>query len=173
METEKTRTGIYPAYYYQYIQLVEDENLLAILEDQLKKTEDFFKSVPEGKYLYKYAEGKWSVKEIIQHMIDTERVFSYRALAVGRNDPNALPSFDQNVYAKCSNADNRNWRELTDEFLVVRKSTIFLFKSFSEEQLNKVGKVRDQQMSVTAMGYTIAGHFAHHINILKERYLTN
>ena len=173
MEIEKTSTGIYPAYFYKYIQLVENENLQAILQDQLKKTEDFFKSIPEGKYLYRYAEGKWSVKETIQHMIDTERVFSYRALAFARNDPNTLPSFDQNTYAKNSNGDKRNWKELTDEFLAVRESTIFLFKSFSEEQLQIVGQVSDYKMSATAMGYTIAGHVAHHINILQERYLTD
>jgi hypothetical protein len=171
METGNNKIGIYSPHFYNYIKLVENEDLKTVLKNQLQESEKFFTSIPEEKHLYKYAENKWSVKEVIQHIIDTERVFDYRALAFSRKDIHTLPSFDENDYAKNSNADSRNWQDLMNEFMVVRKSTIFLFQSFSPEQSDAVGKASDYEMSVKAMGYTIAGHFAHHINILKERYL--
>lgn len=171
MESTKSKVGIYAAHFSPYIKLVENEDLKTILQKQLEQAEVFFNSIPEEKYLYKYAEGKWSIKEVIQHITDTERVFAYRALAFSRKDVNTLPSMDENLYAQNSNADNRNWRNLIDEFVAVRKLTILLFNSFSEEQLDAIGKASSYEMSTKAMGYTIAGHAAHHINILKERYL--
>ena len=171
MEAKNSKTGVYAPHFYGYIKLVENEDLQSILKDQLKTSEDFFNSIPENKYLYKYGENKWSVKEVIQHIIDTERVFNYRALAFARKDLHTLPSMDENDYAKNSNADNRNWQDLIDEFISARNSTVALYSSFSSEQLNAVGKSGDFEMSVKAYGYTIAGHLAHHVNILKERYL--
>lgn len=163
--------GTYPDYFYKYIRLVENENLNDALKKQLDDAAQFFNSIPQEKYLYKYAEGKWSVKEVLQHIIDTERVFSYRSFVFARKDPNTFPSFDENEYAKNSNADNRKWEDLISEFIAVRNSTAYLFKSFSEEQLMQAGKASNYEMSVKALGYTIAGHVVHHINILKERYL--
>jgi hypothetical protein len=163
--------GTYPDYFYKYIRLVENENLNDALKKQLDDAAQFFNSIPQEKYLYKYAEGKWSVKEVLQHIIDTERVFSYRSFVFARKDPNTFPSFDENEYAKNSNADNRKWEDLISEFIAVRNSTADLFKSFSEEQLMQAGKASNYEMSVKALGYTIAGHVVHHINILKERYL--
>jgi hypothetical protein len=171
MESANSKIGIYASHFYPYIKLVENEDLKTVLKDQMQETGAFFNSIPEEKYLYKYAPDKWSIKEVIQHIIDTERVFAYRALAFSRKDVHTLPSMDENSYAIHSNADNRNFRDLIDEFLAVRQSTIFLFNSFSPAQLNEVGKASDYEMGVKAMGYTIAGHVAHHTNILKERYL--
>jgi uncharacterized damage-inducible protein DinB len=171
MEAKSSNIGVYSPHFYDYIKLVENEDLKSILKDQLKESEDFFNSIPQEKYLYKYGENKWTIKEVIQHIIDTERVFGYRALAFARKDIHTLPSMDENDYAKYSNANKRNWQDLVDEFSAVRKSTIFLYDSFSSEQLDSVGKASDYEMSVKAMGYTIAGHLAHHVNILKERYL--
>jgi ATP-dependent helicase YprA (DUF1998 family) len=171
MEAAKGNVGIYAPYFYTYIKLVENEDLKTVLQNQLKQTESFFNSISEGKYLYKYEEGKWSMKEVILHVIDTERVFAYRALAFSRKDLHTLPSMDQNIYAINSNANNRNWKDLVTEFIAVRQSTIFLFNGFSVEQLNEVGKASDYEMSVKALGYTIAGHLAHHVHTLKERYL--
>jgi uncharacterized damage-inducible protein DinB len=151
--------------------LVENENLGDALKNQIPEIQSFFSSIDEEKRDYKYAEGKWTIKEVLQHIIDTERIFAYRALAFARKDVNTLPSFDENSYAKNSNADKRNWNELTEELMAVRKTTDFLFNSFSEEQLNTVGKASSYEMSVKALGYTIAGHLAHHVNVLKERYL--
>lgn len=163
--------GIYPDYFYKYIRLVENEDLKTVLRNQLNETEQFLRSIPAEKYLYKYAEGKWSVKEVLQHITDTERVFSFRSFVFSRKDPNTFPSFNENDYATNSNADDKKWEDLIKEFVAERKSTEALFNSFSDEQLNSVGKASNYEMSVKALGYTIAGHVAHHINILKERYL--
>jgi hypothetical protein len=171
METVKGKAGIYPDYFYNYIKLVENEDLKKVLRNQIAEIQTFLSSIDEEKTYYKYAEGKWSMKEVLQHIIDTERIFDYRALAFARKDVNTLPSFDENNYARNSNADARIWNDLINELIAVRKATEFLFNSFSEEQLDTVGKASNYEMSVKALGYTIAGHVAHHINILKERYL--
>lgn len=171
MDTEKTKNGIYPPYFYNYIKLVENDDLKVVLKDQLPEIQNFFSSVNEDKTDYKYAADKWTVKEVLQHIIDTERIFAYRALAFARKDETTLPSFDEKKYAENSKADARKWIDLIDELIAVRKTTEFLFNSFSEEQFDTVGKASNYEMSVKALGYTIAGHVAHHINILKERYL--
>jgi len=171
MENQKNKNGIYPEYFYTYIRLVENEDLNSVLKNQLPVTQAFLNLVPKEKYDYKYAEGKWSIKEVLQHIIDTERVFAYRSLAFSRKDVNILPSFDDKSYAANANGTARDWKDLADEFTAVRKSTQLLFSSFSPEQLDSLGKASDYQMNARAMGYTIAGHLAHHINIIKERYL--
>jgi hypothetical protein len=164
---------VYPQQFVHYITLVENEDLSTILKNQEQQAVAFFNSIPEEKQLYKYAEGKWSVKEVLQHMIDTERVFSFRALAFSRKDPNTFPSFDENNYTKNSNANNRDWKDLVEEFFAVRRSTEYLFNSFSDEQLNTVGKASNYEMSVKAAWYMVAGHVKHHLNILKERYFNS
>ncbi|HEY5368678.1 MAG TPA: DinB family protein [Hanamia sp.] len=171
MQTENSKVGVYPSYFYNYIRLVENEDLNTILKTQLSETQAFFNSIPEGKHDYKYTEGKWSIKEALQHIIDTERVFTYRALAFSRKDTNILPSFDDKVYAANANGAAREWNALVNEFTAVRNSTQLLFNSFSAEQLDSLGKASDYQMNAKAMGYTIAGHLAHHLNIIRERYL--
>ncbi|HET7114850.1 MAG TPA: DinB family protein [Hanamia sp.] len=171
MENQKNKNGIYPEHFYTYIRLVENEDLNTVLKNQLTESQAFFNSVPKEKYDYKYAEGKWSIKEALQHIIDTERVFTYRSLAFSRKDVNILPSFDDKSYAANANGSGREWNDLVDEFTAVRKSTQLLFNSFSPEQLDSTGKGSGYQMNARAMGYTIAGHLAHHINIIKERYL--
>ncbi len=169
--TEKKSLGVYPPSFHNYISLVENEDLSSILEKQMNEAAQFFNSVQEDKWFYKYAENKWTIKEVLQHITDTERVFSFRALAFARKDPNTFPSFNENEYAKNSDAYNRNPKDLIEEFLAVRKSSQLLFKSFSPSQLKTVGKAGNNQMSVNAIGYMIAGHFQWHVNILKERYL--
>ncbi len=171
METPKAKKGIYPAYFYKYISLVENEDLNTILKAQGSDAHQFLCSINEKKWDYKYAEDKWTIKEVMQHVIDTERVFNYRALVFSRKDGNIFPGFDQDNYAVNSNAVNRKYSDLMDDFAAVRKSTESLFSSFSPEQLDSVGSASDYQMSVKALGYTIAGHLLHHINILKEKYL--
>jgi len=169
--TEQKSLGVYPPSFNHYISLVENEELSFILEKQRKDASEFFNSIPEGKWLYKYVENKWTIKEVLQHITDTERAFSFRALVFARKDPNTFPSFNENEYAKNSHADNRNPQDLIEEFLAVRKSSELLFNSFSEEQLQSIGKTSNYEMSVNAIGYMIAGHFQHHVNLLKERYL--
>lgn len=164
-------TGVYPPHFNKYISLVENENLDSILEKQSKETEDFFSSIPEDKWLYKYEENKWTIKEVVQHIIDTERIFSFRALVFARKDPNPINSFDENEYAKNSNANDKSAEDLIQEFFAVRKSTQLLFKGFSENQLAAIGKGSSYEMSVVAVGYLMAGHLTHHLDILKDRYL--
>ena len=163
--------GVFPSYFNKYISLVENESLNSILESQSGEIENFFSTVSEDKWLYKYEENKWTIKEVLQHITDTERVFNFRAFVFARKDPNTFPSFDENEYAKNSNANNKKPEDLIQEFLAVRKSTQLLFKGFSPSQLKSVGKASSYEMSVAAIGYTIAGHLKHHMNILKERYL--
>ena len=167
----KPDQNTYPPYFFNYIKLVKEDNVKEALDNQTTLAETFFNSVPKEKYDYKYGEGKWSIKETLQHIIDTERVFAYRSLAFSRKDINILPSFDDKSYADNANGGSRAWGDLVNEFLAVRKSTRFLFDSFSTEQLNSLGKASDYEMNALAMGYTIAGHVTHHISIIKERYL--
>ena len=163
--------GIFPPPFNNYISLVENEDLNSILENQSNEMENFFSSLSEDKWFYKYEENKWTIKEVLQHITDTERVFNFRAFVFARKDPNTFPSFDENEYAKNSNANEKKPEDLIQEFLTVRKSTQLLFKGFSETQLNAIGKASSYEMSVAAIGYMMAGHLKHHLNILKERYL--
>ncbi len=169
--TEKVSTGIYPPYFNTYVSLVENEEMNSLLRKEAEEAEHLFSSIPDEKWLYKYKANKWTVKEVLQHITDTERVFNFRALAFSRRDPNTFPSFNENEYTKNSNANNRNPKDLLAEFLAVRKSTQLLFHGFSDEQLNAIGKASSNEMSVKGIGYIISGHFAHHVKILKERYL--
>jgi|SRR6185437_9736774 len=170
MQSQKS-TGIYPEHFHKYIMLVQNEELHSILIRQSEEVEKLLNSFPENKWLYKYGEDKWTIKEVLLHIIDTERVFSNRAFVFARKDPNIIQSFNENEYAKNSNANNRNSTSLIEEFLAVRKSMVLLFSGFSEEQLNAIGKGSTYEMDVKSVGYMVAGHLAHHINILKERYL--
>ena len=172
MET-KLKPQSYPSHFAGYIKLVENEDLNSVLKDQIETSKQFFNSIPEEKIDYRYAEGKWNIKEVLQHIIDTERVFAYRALAFARQQPSALPGMDENSYAKNSKADSRNWKDLIDEFESVRQATVHLYQSFSEAQLELAGRTVSYEISVRAVGYNIAGHLAHHVNILKERYLND
>jgi hypothetical protein len=163
-------SGVYPPFFDKYISLVDNEELDTILKKQAGEASEFFNVIPENKWLHKYAENKWTVKEVLQHITDTERVFCFRALAFSRKDPNTFPSFDENEYASNSNANKKTPSNLIEEFLAVRKSTEFLFDGFSSDQLNYVGKASTYEMSVKAIGYMIAGHYVHHMKILKEKY---
>lgn len=161
----------YPSYFNTYIKLVEEDDVKSALRNQNPRAENFFNSIAEEQSLYKYAEGKWTIKEVLQHLIDAERIFAYRALAFARKEKNILPSFDENEYAANSHANNRNWKELIQEFITIRRSTEILFNSFTEENLNTSGKASDYEITVLALGYTSVGHVQHHINIIRERYL--
>lgn len=171
MNPENSKNETYPSHFHTYIKLVEKEDLNSALKNQTYEAEKCFNTITEEQSLYKYAEEKWTIKEVLQHIIDAERIFTYRALAFARKDENILPSFDENNYAANSNANNRNWNELIEEFLTVRKSTEMLFNSFTPENLSTIGKASGYDISVSALAYTTVGHAAHHINIIRERYI--
>ncbi|WP_231874635.1 DinB family protein [Polaribacter atrinae] len=129
------------------------------------------RKLPKEKQSFTYAKGKWTMKELIQHVIDTERIFSYRALCFARNDKTSLPDFDQDLFVNNDNDNKRDYEDLLDEMSTLRKSTIQLYKSFSEEALLRIGVASENKISVRALGYLFSGHQIHHLNIIKERYL--
>lgn len=162
----------YLEYFNHYISLVPQElDLLTALKMSCETQLAFYKAIPEDKIEYRYSEGKWTSKEILGHIIDTERVFAYRALRVARNDKTPMPGYNENDFAAASNANSRTMKDLLEEFELVRLTTIMLFKSFTAETMMKTGKVDDNTFSVRALGFIIAGHETHHLNIIKERYL--
>jgi len=135
------------------------------------KALDNVENIPLDKFDYRYAEGKWTIKDIIQHIIDTERIFGYRALRISRNDQTPLPGFEENDYVKNTNANSRSVQELLSEFSAVRHSTLYLFKSFSKEQLTRMGTASNHPISVRAIGFLNIGHLIHHQKVFEERYL--
>ena len=163
--------GTYPAFTESYIKLVETSTINEAIEKYAGSILDFFRDIPNEKINYRYAEGKWSIKEVLQHVIDTERIFAYRALRIARNDKTALAGFDENKYAVASNATARSWEELLRELEAVRRSTDLLLKSFTDEQLERAGTTNNSPNTTEAISFTIFGHILHHINIIKERYL--
>lgn len=160
-----------PAHLQNEIILVKQDNLQEALLEHYDAT-SFLRKIPKKKWNYRYAEGKWSIKELVQHIIDTERIFCYRALVIARNDnTTTLFSFDENAYGASSKVDKRTKKELIRELDAVQRASVKLFESFDEEQLQATGTVSDYSIDVNAIGYVITGHTLHHIKILKERYL--
>jgi exoribonuclease II len=160
-----------PEWYHRYINQVEEDDLVTALSNQTKSFNKFLDSIPEEKINHRYAEGKWTVKEVLQHIIDAERVFAYRALRFARMDNSPLPGFDENSFVENSKTGKRNWNDLIAEFNVVRQSTEILFRSFDDEQLQAIGTASGNPINVQAIGFIIAGHGTHHVNVVKERYL--
>jgi hypothetical protein len=162
----------YPVYFKNYVDQVPDEDLLTGFQNQSAVIKEFLNSITEEKSNYAYYTGKWTIKEVLQHMIDTERIFNYRALCIARKETVSLPGFDENLYAENSNANRRNWQNLVDEFLVVRNSTEFLYKSFTDEAVAASGISNNNPVTVISFGFITLGHFYHHKNVLQERYLS-
>lgn len=160
----------YPIYYEPYVSLVGFQNLLKCLEDSVKEIVQYCGRLNNQQALFKYKAGKWSVKEIIQHIIDVERVFCYRALIISRGDT-AINSFDHNQYVINSNADYRPLNDLIIELEAIRKSTILLFNSFDSNMLQLHGFIENNKITARALGFIIAGHQLHHTKIIKEKYL--
>jgi uncharacterized damage-inducible protein DinB len=163
----------YTPYFEQYIQLVskEEKSIIEYLTASQKEFENILRNLPTEKHEFAYAEGKWTMKELIQHIIDTERIFCYRALCFARNDKTSLPEYDHDTFVDYANSNDRNYYDLLDEMAIVRKGSILLFDSFSEEALSRIGVCSGDKMSVRALGYLFSGHQLHHLNIVKERYL--
>lgn len=162
----------YPAYYSLYINQVEYDDCLEAMEESLNDFVAFIENfVPSEKEDYKYQEGKWSIKDIVRHIIDAERIFAYRALRFARFDKTPIPGFEENDYAANVNTALISMNNLLQEFILVRKSTIKLFESFSEKMLSSKGIASEKEISVLALGFTISGHAIHHQKVIKERYL--
>jgi len=161
----------YPEYFGRYISQVSEDDLIEAFENQYAELPGFLRSVSEEKSMHAYTEGKWTLKELLQHITDAERIFNYRALCIARKETASLPSFDENEYAANSYANGREWHSLVDEFLNLRKSTEDLYSSFNAEMLWQKGLSGGNPISVLSLGFITIGHFAHHKKIIEERYL--
>ena len=171
MELNQLPSNEYSAFHKGYIQILENVILQEELEICLHRFIKFIQNIPMDKFDYRYDEGKWTIKEIIQHLIDSERVYSYRALRISRNDSTPLPGFDENSFVENTNANDRSLQSLLTEMAVVRQSTLSLFASFSEAQFTRMGTASNHVISVRALGFIIIGHQEHHQKIFTERYL--
>ena len=160
-----------PEFYQDYVKKLKDGSVVENLENTGKNLAELVRSVPQAKEEFAYAEGKWTIKEVIQHIIDAERVFSYRSLRFSRMDKTDLSGFEQNDYVPASKANERAMDSLFTEFGHVRASTIDLFSSFDQEMMKQVGTANGFPFSVQSIGYITAGHCLHHSDIIKERYL--
>lgn len=161
----------YAAYYHTYVDTVPDGDIIKILNKQNDQIKKLLANTSKKKSLFRYTPGKWNVREIIGHMIDTERVFAYRALRFARNDQTDLPGFDENEYIRHSNYTDIKLKELVDEFCALRKSNAIMFKNFSDEITMRSGRANGNSFTVRAMAYITVGHVNHHLGIIKERYL--
>lgn len=161
----------YAGHFGTYIKEAGEGKLIEELEISLHEFIRFVQNIPMDKFDYRYAEGKWTIKEIIQHVIDTERIFAYRALRFSRNDKTPLHSFEEEDYAKNTEANFRTIQDLLTEFSAVRHSNLLFYKSLSDEQLKRLGTASNNQISVRALGFVIIGHQKHHQKVFEERYL--
>lgn len=160
----------FPAFYATYIDTVFGD-VMHVLNEQITSFPTFLEAVPAGRSEYAYAEGKWTIKEVVGHVIDTERIMAYRALRFARNDTKALPGFEQEDFVLNARFNERSLESLAEEFVLLRKSNMALFNTFNEAELSRRGLASDRLISVRAFLYIVAGHLNHHRNIIKERYL--
>lgn len=159
-------------YFNFYISLVDEKlDVTSALDQAHKRTNILLASLTEEKSNYAYAEGKWTIKELLVHMIDTERIFCNRALRFARNDQADLPGYDHDGYVPNSGANERTLNDIENEFNLVRQGTVALFNSFTPEMLDRKGTANGNHLTVLSIGFIIAGHETHHVNILEERYL--
>jgi uncharacterized damage-inducible protein DinB len=174
MKISQVKANEYGPFYNNYILQISDEYpLVEELEIALHRLIKFVQNLPMVKFDYRYAEGKWTIKDILQHLIDSERIFAYRALRFARNDKTNLPGFEENEYADAANANKRSIMELLTELSAVRQASIVLFKTFTDAQLQQIGTANNNSMSVRAIGFVIIGHQNHHQKIFEDRYLNN
>ncbi|MCL6603183.1 MAG: DinB family protein [Paenibacillus sp.] len=161
----------YNAYYERYVQLVPEGNIYDILTQSLKNTTDFFSNVGEDRAHYRYAEGKWSMKEVLGHITDNERIMCYRLLRIARGDTTPLAGYDQDVLISGSSFDKNPVADLLEDYAAVRRATLTLFRGLSDEAWSRRGCVNDSESSAKAWAYIIIGHEIHHMNVINERYL--
>jgi len=154
-----------------YISKADDTEVIKAIRRNTKEMRKLLKSIPAKKRQYAYAEGKWTIQELLQHIIDAERVFVYRALTFARRDTTSLPGFNENTWAVHANNTKRKWKELVEEFIILRAGTELFFESLSDEDLLFTGSANNNPSNALAMGYVVAGHAKHHLLIIKERYL--
>ncbi|NUM79648.1 DinB family protein [bacterium] len=169
---KKPKDGEFPPYANMYIRLLPDDGqLLKHLKDNFAVTKKLMTSLSEDQLLSRYAENKWTIKEVLVHIIDDERIYAYRALRFARNDQTELPGFEQDDFARYSGANERSLASILEEYEAVRHSTITLFNGLPDEAFLREGMANGNKATVRALAYHIAGHELHHLNIIKEKYL--
>lgn len=172
MKASELSSEDYHEFYQTYIdKLPGDKTLGSLLRENLKDLREILSIVTPEKLSYSYASGKWTLAEVLQHMIDVERIFQYRALCIARNDKTSLPGFDHDAYVPASEANRRSLKDFKEEFDNVRNSGVDLYESFSEAMLHRKGTVNDHPTSAGAIGFITIGHTIHHLKLLREKYL--
>ncbi|HKP70230.1 MAG TPA: DinB family protein [Pyrinomonadaceae bacterium] len=161
----------YDPYYETYVSLVVDDDIVATLGSQPTRLQDLFTALPEEKGSYAYDEGKWSVKEVLSHLIDGERMFAYRLFRISRGDETPIEGFEQDGYIENAHANGRSFGDLLEEFSLLRRANLMLVKNLNDDGWTKVGTANKVEISSRALIYIMAGHIEHHLGILKERYL--
>lgn len=167
----RPQPGEFASFYQSYIDNVPEEDVVAALEAQARETAALLGGLSEEQASSRYAPGKWSIKQLVGHVIDGERVFAYRALAFARGETQPLPGFDQDPYVANGGADERSISDLAEELATVRRANVIMFRAFSEEAWLRTGTASDNRISVRALVYGILGHERHHVRILREKYL--
>ncbi|WP_274476573.1 DinB family protein [Mangrovimonas aestuarii] len=162
----------YEPYYADYIKKSGGMELVYGLSNSIENSMTFLKSIPQDKLDFRYDLGKWTIMDVVQHIIDAERVFAYRALCFAREDKTSLPGFDENSYAEVTNVRARLYIDIIEEYIAQRRSTIALFKSFDDTMLMRMGVANNAKMSVRAIGFVVLGHENHHFEVINKRYLT-
>lgn len=168
---EKPQAGEYAAHFEPYIQKVPEGNLSSLLEKQVDEVIQRLGQITEEQGSYRYAEGKWSLKEVLGHISDTERIMSYRLLRIARGDTTPLPGFEENLFVTHAHADRQTVNALLQDFAAVRIATLSLIRQLDDEAWARIGTFSDHPGSARALAYIIAGHSIHHFNIIEERYL--
>lgn len=165
----KPKPGDYSPFAAGYVGLVGDNDVINMLEQQMDTSYQLFSSLTDEEALHAYAPGKWTIKQALGHMIDTERTFAYRALVFSRNHIE-LPGFDQDIYVNNTDFNRQNIKDLAEEFRALRQANLYMTKAFSAEQLNRNGIASNHLFTVAAFVFMLAGHERHHLNLFKERY---
>ncbi|WP_179345081.1 DinB family protein [Winogradskyella ursingii] len=171
MISEQLSNDEYNQYYKMYIDKASNKDIIVGLQKNLESVMSFYSNIPVAKHEFSYAAGKWTVKEILLHIIDTERIFSYRALRIARGDTTPMPGFNQDSYVDHYEIKRRTMEDLLKEYKAVRQATIALFSHISESRLKLIGEASGSPISPRAIGYIITGHENHHNDVIRERYL--
>jgi hypothetical protein len=167
----KPQTGEYNTYYQRYIDLATEDDIVGALDAQAHETAAVLGGLSEAQASHRYAPDKWSVKQVVGHIIDGERVFAYRVLSIGRGDTNALPGFEQEPWVVNGGADERSISDLAEELATVRKANVMMMRALSDEAWRRIGTASDNMVSPRALAYIMLGHERHHLRIVRERYL--